>query len=32
MLVPMLLVRSAVIVRPSVSLFLPRLIGPKMLK
>jgi hypothetical protein len=32
MLVPMLLVRAAVIVPPSVSLFLPRPIGPKILK
>jgi hypothetical protein len=32
MLAPMLLVRAAVIVPPSVSLFLPRPISPEMLK
>ena len=32
MLIPMLLVLAAVIVWPSVSLFLPRLIVPEMLK
>jgi hypothetical protein len=32
MLIPMLLVLAAVIIWPSVSLFLPRLIVPEMLK